>query len=59
MKKQVYTKQTFITKGNNILGHYLLFNIGFWIHHTKLPLNKVSNPFLHKMPVLVKISDFL
>ena len=32
--------------------------IGFWIQHTKLPLIKVSNPFLHKMPVLVIFSDF-
>ena len=29
-----------------------------WIQHTKLPLIKVSNPFLHKMPVLVNFSDF-
>ena len=35
-----------------------LANIGFRIQHTKLPLIKVSNPFLHKMPVLVNFSDF-
>ena len=35
-----------------------LANIGLWIQHTKLPLIKLSNPFLHKMPVLVNISDF-
>ena len=44
------------------LGHLdvisLLANIGFRIQHTKLPLIKVSNPFLHKMPVLVNFSDF-
>ena len=34
-----------------------LANIGFWIQHTKLPLIKVSKPFLHKMPVLVNFSD--
>ena len=32
-------------------------NIGFRTQHTKLPLIKVSNPFLHKMPVLVNFSD--
>ena len=35
-----------------------LANIGFRIQHTKLPLIKVSNPVLHKMPVLVNFSDF-
>ena len=44
------------------LGHYdvisQLANIGFRIQHTKLPLIRVSNPFLHKLPVLVKFSDF-
>ena len=35
-----------------------LADIGFRIQHTKLPLIKVSNPFLHKMPVLVNFSDF-
>ena len=35
-----------------------LANIGFWIQHTKLPRIKVSNHFLHKMPVLVNFSDF-
>ena len=33
-------------------------NIGFWIQRTKLPLVKVSKPFLHKMPVLANFSDF-
>ena len=36
-----------------------LANIGFWIQHTKLPLVQVSNPFPHKMPVLVNFSQFL
>ena len=35
-----------------------LANIGFRIQHTKLPLIQVSNPFLHKMPVLVNFSGF-
>ena len=35
-----------------------LANIGFQIQHTKLPLIKVSNPFLHKISVLVNFSDF-
>ena len=35
-----------------------LANIGFCIQHTKLPLIKISNLFLHKMPVLVNFSDF-
>ena len=35
-----------------------LANIGFRIQHTKLPIIKVSNPFLHKMPVFVNFSDF-
>ena len=30
----------------------------FWIQHTKLPLIKVSNQFLHKMPILINFSDF-
>ena len=38
--------------------HFQLANIGFWIQRTKLPLTKVSNPFLHKMPVLVNFYDF-
>ena len=32
-------------------------NIGFRIQHTKLPMIKLSNPILHKMPVLVNFSD--
>ena len=32
--------------------------MGFWIERTKLPLIKVSEPFLHKMPVLANFSDF-
>ena len=35
-----------------------LANIGFRIQHAKLPLIKVSNPFLHKMPVLVNFLIF-
>ena len=35
-----------------------LANIGFRIQRTKLPLIKVSNSFLHTMPVLVNFSDF-
>ena len=38
--------------------HSQLANIGFRIKHTKSSLIKVSNPFLHKMPVLVNFSDF-
>ena len=34
-----------------------LANISFRIKHTELPLIKVSNPFPHKMPVLVNFSD--
>ena len=35
-----------------------LANIGFWIQHTLIPLIVILNPFLHKMPVLLKLSDF-
>ena len=38
--------------------HSQLAHICFRIHRTKSPLIKVSNPFLHKMPVLVNFSDF-
>ena len=38
--------------------HSQLANIDFRIQHTKLSLIKMSNPFLHKMPVLVNFSDF-
>ena len=38
--------------------HLQFANIGLWIQHTKLPLINVSNTFLHKMPVLVNLSDF-
>ena len=44
------------------LGHedviFQFANIGFRIQRTKLPQIKVSNPFLHKMPLLVNFSDF-
>ena len=44
------------------LGNYdvisQLANMDFWFQHTKLPRIKVSNPFLHKMPVHVNFSDF-
>ena len=35
-----------------------LANIGFWIQITLIPMIVISNPFLHKMPVLLKLSDF-
>ena len=35
-----------------------LTNIGFWIQHALIPLIVIPNPFLHKMSVLLKLSDF-
>ena len=34
-----------------------LAKIFLWIQRTKAPLAKVSNPFLHRMPLLVNFSD--
>ena len=35
-----------------------LANIGFLVQHTLIPLIVISNHFLHKKPVLLKLSEF-
>ena len=42
----------------SIRRHFSACQHCFWIQRTKLLLIKMSNPFLHKMPVLVNFSDF-
>ena len=37
--------------------HFSAYQHWFSDQYTKLPLIKVSNPFLHQMPVLVNFSD--